>query len=152
MQQNKHAMLCKSKALYLDCDYHSSWFFWFQYVVFSCHNVYFSGFTPCSGGHGQPVSYKQLGAGTARESMRSLYVKQKTGSKMLWQEKLEAHRAYLPLYMHQSLQPMHYETCDKRVSATLDLHQHCCHCCLRSLLSLILPQSVMTSSTLLWSD
>jgi hypothetical protein len=102
-----------------------------------------SGSTLNNGRRGQLVLSKQLGAGTVGESSISLFVKQKTDCKMLWQMKLETrkrHQLLVQLFMHQGLQPMHFEPCDKMVHRALECHKDCYHCCHRSLLS---PISVL---------
>ncbi|XP_021723829.1 uncharacterized protein LOC110691228 isoform X1 [Chenopodium quinoa] len=58
-----------------------------------------------SGGHGQPVSYRQHGDDTAERSMGNHY-------ETLLQRGLEAHLALVSQFMHQGLLPMHFVNCE----------------------------------------
>lgn len=112
----------------------------------------FTGSTPCNGGHGVPTLYKWHGDVIAKGSLASLYVKHKTGCKMLWQTKLEANRVLVPLFMHQGSLPMHCEPCEKIALSVPDHHRDCYRCCLKNQLSLISLQKVVSGAVLHHSD
>ncbi|KAJ0111501.1 hypothetical protein Patl1_00597 [Pistacia atlantica] len=80
---------------------------------------FFNGSTRYSGGRGQHVLYKQLGAGTGRRNLQNPYVKQKTDFKMLWQQR-RALQASVQLSMHQNLQPIYCDHCGRVVDSAPD--------------------------------